>query len=199
MALGNHGYDVEVKRSITVGRKAEDLYPNWRSPKGLANFMAGCETAYEIDDRRSRWRVKMPGMGLETWESEITEDEPNELIGWRTLGETRFPHEGTVTFAPAPKDLGTVVTLKISTRMPGGMVANAVSRVLGQSPEDYVFTTLRNFKQYMETGEVATNAGPMGRARVFTGLGPKMALAGGAVLAFTGALIYSRRSARGEA
>jgi uncharacterized membrane protein len=161
--------------------------------------MEGCESAQEIDDRRSHWRVKTPRIGVEYWESEITEDETNEFIGWKTVGETKFPHEGLVTFTPAPRDLGTVVTLQIMTRMPGGKVANSIGRIFGQSPEDYVSNTLHNCKQYMETGELASNAGPMGRARVFTGLGPKMALASGAALAFTGALIYSRRATRGEA
>lgn len=198
MATGDHEYDVQVKRSITVGRKAEELYPAWRSIPRLCGFMAGCESAREIDDRRSSWRVRMPGMGVESWESEITEDEPNEMIGWRTVGETKFSHEGSVTFTRAARDSGTVVTLEIKTRMPGGMMANTIGRIFGQSPEDYVSNTLHNFKQYMETGEIASNAGPMGRARIFTGLGPKLALVGGAAVALTGALVYSRRTTRGE-
>ncbi len=190
-------YDVQVRRTITIARTPHDLYRVWRSPRRLAGFMAGAESVRELDGRRSRWTVNVPGFGRESWEAEITDDRQNEAIGWQTIGETKFDHQGLVSFRPAPHDLGTEVTLDIRTRLPGGVVANAMSKLSGQSPEDYVSHTLHNFKQLMETGEIASNRGPAGRMRVFTGVGPKIAMAG-SVLAVLAGLVYFRR-AGGEA
>jgi uncharacterized membrane protein len=155
--------------------------------------MAGAESVRELDGRRSHWSVNVPGFGRESWEAQITDDRENEAIGWQTIGETRFDHRGLVTFRRAPHDLGTEVTLDIRTRLPGGTVANAVSRLSGQSPEDYVSHTLHNFKQLMETGEIASNRGPSGRMRIFTGTGPKIAMAGSALAVLAG-LLYFRRT-----
>ncbi len=186
-------YDVHVRRTITIARTPQDLYRVWHSPRRLAGFMAGAESVRELDGRRSHWSVNVPGFGRESWEAQITDDRENEAIGWQTIGETRFDHRGLVTFRRAPHDLGTEVTLDIRTRLPGGTVANAVSRLSGQSPEDYVSHTLHNFKQLMETGEIASNRGPSGRMRIFTGTGPKIAMAGSALAVLAG-LLYFRRT-----
>lgn len=190
-------YDVRVRRTITIARTPQDLYRVWRSPRRLAGFMAGAENVRELDGRRSRWTVNLPGLGRESWEAQITDDRQNEAIGWKTIGQTKFDHSGLVTFRPAPHDLGTEVTLDIRSHLPGGAVANAVSKLSGRSPEDYVSHTLHNFKQLMETGEIASNRGPSGRVRIMTGVAPKIAMAG-SVLAVLAGLLYFRRT-RGEA
>ncbi len=134
--------------------------------------------------------MQVPGLGKMSWVSDIFEERENEYFAWRTVGETVFDHEGRVTFKPAPNNLGTEVTLKIDSRLSGGRITNTLAWLLRRSPEDYVVHTLRNFKQLMETGEVATNKGPSGRARIMTGIGPKAAVGMAAAVFFT--LLYVR-------
>lgn len=127
--------------------------------------------------------------------SEIIEDRKDRAVAWHTVGDTDFNHEAKVTFVPAPGDHGTEVTLEMKSHMCGGSIANSLAKLLGRSPEDYVSRTLRNFKELMETGEVATNEGPAGEARVLTGVGPKVAMAGMALAAFFTFLYMRRREA----
>jgi len=170
-----HDYNVHVKRSTTVARPAPELYREWRTPQRLADFIVGAEPITVMDERRTRWAVRIPGLGWKTWASEIVEDRPDEVIAWRTIGETDLPHEWTVRFGPAHDPLATIVTVEIRSHVAGGQVTDALARLTGRSLEDHAATTLRNFKSLMETGRVAVGPSRVrrmspARKRALTGL-----------------------------
>jgi uncharacterized membrane protein len=148
-------YNVHVQRSVTVAKPAGELYREWRTPQRLADFVHGADPVTVMDDRRYRWVVRIPGIGWKTWASEIAEDKPGELIMWRTVGETDLPHEWTVRFDPTADQLSSVVTLEIRSHVTGGRVTDALARLTGRSLDDHAAVTLRNFKQFMETGRIA--------------------------------------------
>ncbi|HQG32712.1 MAG TPA: SRPBCC family protein [Deltaproteobacteria bacterium] len=157
------GYNVCSRRSITIHRDPGELYSAWHDPGRLICFLSGAKGVDILDNRRSIWNVDVPGIGPECWEAEITDDKTDGAISWQTIGDTGFEHEGSVRFDPAPNDLGTEVKMEIRSRFPGGPFGNAIAKLIGRSPEDYISKTLHNFKQLMETGEVATGKGPSGR------------------------------------
>ncbi len=160
-----HRYNVCTKRSITIHKSPEELYHAWRDPGKLVNFLSGAAEVSVLDDRRSLWISDIPGKGCVSWEAEIITDRTDKSLSWRTVNTTGFGHTGSVHFAAAPNSLGTEVGLEVCTRITGGRLGKAVAKMLGRSPEDYVSQTLHNFKQLMETGEVATNKGPSGREK----------------------------------
>ncbi len=191
-----HDHDTDVRRSITILKSPEELYRAWRQPENLVRFVTGTKSVDVLDDGHLKWVAEIPGLGPETWTMEITGDQENELISWRTTDNPRIDQEGTVRFLPAPRDLGTEVRLRVTTRAPGGPTAQAAAKLLGRAPEDYLVRTLRNFKQLVETGEVATNQGPTGQRRITTGLAPKVAAAGGTVALFLTTLYLRARRAK---
>jgi uncharacterized membrane protein len=164
--------NVTSRRSITVHRPPGDLYRAWRTPQVLLNCIPGAEAVDVLDEKHSRWTVDTPNRGFLSWESEITGEQEDNAITWHTVGGESFSHEGSVRLTPAPEGLGTEVELVVRRRIPGGRITNAVARLLGRSPEDYISKTLHNFKGLMETGEVATNFGPSGREAGMEGPAP---------------------------
>ncbi len=193
-----HDYDVHVQRSITIDKEPEQLYRAWLRPENLVRFVVGAKTVDMLDQKRSQWTVEIPGLGLETWTAEITDDRENQLISWRTVDNTRIAHEGTVRFTPAFNELGTEVTLEIKSRLPGGAPAHTAAKLAGRSPADYVARILHNFKELVETGEVATNQGPTGHRRLTIGVAPKAAAAGMSAALFLTTLYLRGRRARGK-
>lgn len=169
----HHRYNVCSRRIITIHKDPGDLYSAWHDPEKLITFLSGAKVVDILDDRRSIWDVDVPGIGLTSWEAEITDDREDNSIAWQTIGGTGFNHEGSVRFDPAPNNLGTEVKMEIRSRVPGGPFGNAVAKLLGRSPEDYISKTLHNFKQLMETGEVATSEGPSGREGIPENLEPE--------------------------
>ena len=147
-------YNVHVRRSTLVGKPAAELYREWRTPQRLAAFVHGAEPITVLDERRTRWVVRVPGLGWRTWAAEMVDDRPDELIRWRTIGETDLPHEMTVRFQPSDDLQSTVVTLEIRSHVFGGQITAALARLTGRSLEDHAAVTLRNFKGLVETGRV---------------------------------------------
>jgi uncharacterized membrane protein len=156
---------VRFTKTITIERSPEELYAFWRDLQNLPRIMKHVQEIRVIDDRRSHWVVRTPDGSTTEWDAEITEDEPNRRLAWRSLPGAQVENAGSVRFDPAPGGRGTVVIAEMQYRPPAGVVGETIARLLGASPERLVGENLRAFKQLMETGEIATvESQPAGRA-----------------------------------
>ena len=72
--------------SIEVNKPAAKLYAFWRHLENLPRVMSHLRSVERINDRVSHWVAKtIPGRPTVEWDAEITDDVPNESIGWRSL------------------------------------------------------------------------------------------------------------------
>jgi uncharacterized membrane protein len=148
----------EIKRSITVNRPAEELYQFWRNLENLPAFMEHLESVTQRDGI-SHWTVQGPLRRKIEWDARVSQEHPNELIRWHSMPGSPVDHRGSVHFAHAPGNRGTVVTVTLEYGTPAGRAGNVVSTLFGKNPEQIVREELRHFKQLMEAGEVATTHG----------------------------------------
>jgi len=164
---GQHGEDesyehgLQVTTAFTINKPADELYRFWRNFENLPRFMDHLESVRVIDDRKSHWVAKAAGItGAKVeWDAEITRDDPNELIAWRSLPGSSVDTAGQVRFQPALGDRGTEVHVWMNYIPPGGRLGNWVAKLIGQNPKRVVREELRNFKRIMEIGEVLTIIG----------------------------------------
>ena len=162
---GGEDKAVQFTKTIIIERSPEDLYGFWRNMENLPRIMRHVQEVRVLDDRRSHWVVRTPTGATAEWDAEITEDEPNRRLAWRSLPGAQVDNAGEVRFEPAPGGRGTLVTAEIQYRPPAGAVGATIARLLGSSPERLAGEDLRVFKQLMETGEIATTEGqPAGRS-----------------------------------
>jgi uncharacterized membrane protein len=155
-----------VERTASILRSPEELYGFWRHFENLPRFMHYLESVQTTGGNRSHWVAKGPLDARIEWDAEITDDRPNERIGWRSLPGSGVDTEGTVHFMPAPANRGTIVKVVMHYDPPGGKVGAAVAWLFGRSGRQEVQEDLRRFKRLMETGEVPTTRGqPSGRGR----------------------------------
>lgn len=154
---------VEVRKSMTINRPAEELYTYWRNLENLPSFMSHLSSVTIQPDGRSHWVAKAPLDKTVSWGAEIVDDRPNELISWRSLPDSTVQNEGSVCFVPAPGERGTEVHVFISYLPPGGAAGAALARLLGEAPTQQVEDDLRHFKRIIEAGEIPTTQGqPVG-------------------------------------
>jgi uncharacterized membrane protein len=145
--------EVEIRRAVTIDRPREEVYEFWRNFENLPRFMEHLVSVQVLDDRRSRWKARVPAGSTVEWDAEINDDRPNELITWRSLGSAGLPNTGTVRFLPSPQG-GTEVRIELRFGVPGGRVAGVVAKVFKQAPQIQVARDLRRLKQLLELGEV---------------------------------------------
>lgn len=142
-------------KTVTINRPANELYRFWRDVENLPRFMPHLEWVKAIDEHHAQWRIKAPAGRVIEWESEITEDRPNERLAWRSLPGATVENSGSVTFRNAPGGRGTEVQVEFEYRPASGAIGAVIATLFGQEPRQQVQADLRAFKQLMETGEIA--------------------------------------------
>lgn len=111
---------IEVRRAVTVARPADELYRYWRSLENLPKFISYLKRITILDHRRSHWVAKGPiGLKME-WNSELTDDIPNRLLGWRSIDGSDLKSMGAVEFTPSPDGQGTEVKVTVKYGPPAG-------------------------------------------------------------------------------
>jgi uncharacterized membrane protein len=153
-----------VGNTVTIGRERQELYDEWRDFTQFPRFMENVEKVEKIDSTRSRWTIKAPAGSSVELVTKITEDKPGERIAWASEPESEIKTEGRVEFLDTGTDRGTMVRLVMRYDPPGGILGKGVAKLFQREPKIQSRRDLRRFKSLMETGEIATNASPSGRA-----------------------------------
>lgn len=144
---------IVVNASLTIGKPRHQIYRFWRQLDNLPRVAPQLRRVDVVDAWRSRWSVTLP-TGEREWESEITRDEENREIAWRTTMRQSVINFGSVQFRDAPAGRGTLVKVHLEYVPPAGALGTAIARMTGQSPERMVEDALRRLKQLLETGAI---------------------------------------------
>ena len=109
------------RRSSSTARPSNSTATGGTS-SNLPRIMSHLESVEVRDDRHSHWVAKAQVAGGKQfeWDAEITHDEPNTLIGWRSLPGADIDNAGQIRFAPAIGDRGTEVHVFIDYVPPAG-------------------------------------------------------------------------------
>lgn len=157
---------IEVDRAVTINRGADEIYAYWRRLETLPTIMEHLVSVTVLDDTHSHWVAKAPAGRMVEWDAEVTDDNPNRKIAWRSMPESDVQNEGSVTFDEAPGNRGTVVRVRLRYVPPAGIEGAFLAKLMGEEPAIQLEQDLHRLKQMMEAGEVPTTEGqPHGRNR----------------------------------
>ena len=162
-AAGREEEDAVIGRTVTINRPRDDIYAFWRDFSNLPRIMENVERIEALDDRRSSWLVKAPGGSTVEWESGVTEDEPGRLIAWQSVEGADVKSSGRIEFLDAAPGRGTMVRATFAYDPPAGGIGEWIAKLFQREPNVQARRDLRRLKQYLETGEVTSSAGPSGR------------------------------------
>jgi uncharacterized membrane protein len=140
--LNRHGVHVEV--SYTIDKPRQALYGFWRDFTNLPKFMGHLKSVTVQDGTRSHWVAEGPAGTAVSWDADVINDVPGEVIA---------------CFRDGPPGRGTEVSVTMQYIPPGGKIGAAIAKLLGHSGEGEVREDLRRFKQLMEAGEIPTTDG----------------------------------------
>ncbi|WP_157254415.1 SRPBCC family protein [Nonomuraea typhae] len=138
-------YSADVRVPVSVA------YNQWTQFESFPEFMQGVESVRQLTDTRAAWLAEIAGVKRE-FESEITEQHPDERVAWRSHGPPR--HAGVVTFHRLD-DTTTRVMLQMEYD-PEGFVETAGDWL--QVVRMRVQGDLRRFKDFIESRDRETGA-----------------------------------------
>lgn len=84
-----------IEESIDVEVPVRQAYNQWTQFEEFPRFMDNVHEVRQVDDRHLHWRADVAGKEKE-WDSEITEQIPDQRIAWRSMSGPR--NAGVVTF-----------------------------------------------------------------------------------------------------
>jgi len=143
-----------LQRSITVGKTRAELYALLHEPRVVREMYRHLADIEAVSDTRWRWRPSaIPAHGAE-WHTTLVEQRADERIAWATEPDAPIQHRGSIDLTPAPRDLGTVVTLRFESER-GGVAAWGM-KLFGGVDKMLMEKALRRLKSLAETGEVPT-------------------------------------------
>lgn len=143
----------KVEESIEVQVPVQQAYNQWTQFEEFPRFMEGIQSVQQLDDTHVRWVAEIRGESR-TWTTEITDQEPDQKIAWKTVdGEVR--NDGVVTFDQVG-DSQTRVNVQMDVE--GESAAENVAGDLLGVVKAQVHGDLERFKQLIENREDETGA-----------------------------------------
>ncbi len=98
-----------VEKYVEVEAPIRMVYNQWTQFEDFPRFMEGVKSVKQTDDTHLHWVAEIAGKEKE-WAAEITKQEPDRLIAWRSLAGD--PVNGIVTFDKV-NDSTTKVTVQM--------------------------------------------------------------------------------------
>jgi Polyketide cyclase / dehydrase and lipid transport len=96
--------------------------------------MPHLQSVQVLDDKRSHWVTQaITGATIE-WDAEITNEEPDTLIAWRSLPGSALDTTGSIRFSKATGDRGTEVHVTMQYLPPAGKVGHWIATLFGKDP-----------------------------------------------------------------
>lgn len=105
-----------VNESITINRPREEVYRFWRDLSNIVPVMQYVESVGATAEKCSHWILKTPGGKRLEWDAELINEKQNELIAWRSIGESECSHAGSIHFKDAAGGRGTEVKVEFWCR-----------------------------------------------------------------------------------
>ncbi|HET7230591.1 MAG TPA: SRPBCC family protein [Longimicrobium sp.] len=147
---------VSVNTTLTVPATPEEAYAVWRDFTNAPRYMDRIARVEVLDDTRSRWTATGPMGRSWTWESQVVEDSPGELIAWESLPGADLPNRGWVQFVPTGGDgRQTEVRYFVEFDPPGGVIGDAIAHAFHDAPREMVRGDLRRFRALLEAASPA--------------------------------------------
>lgn len=145
---------VRVQESVRIERPVSEVYASWLPLGRLPEIMTHLESVTELGDDRSRWVARGPAGLRVTWDAEIFNEVPEQVIAWRSLPGADVVTAGSVTFTDVA-GTATKLTVSLQYAPPAGHAGALAAKLFGREPSQTIREDLRRFKQLLEAGEVA--------------------------------------------
>lgn len=148
---------INIKQYFTINKPREEVYQFWRGFENLPLFMRHLQSVEKREDGLWRWKAKFTeAMPAISWNAEIVKEKENHFIGWQSVKGSAIDNAGKVEFNDTPNGAGTEVQVVFSYHTPAGALGTGIAKLLNPLVENLIREDVRNFKHYIETGEIPT-------------------------------------------
>lgn len=133
-----------VEETIEVDIHVRVAYDQWTQFEEFPRFMKGVKSVTQLDDAHVEWVADIAGRE-KRWRAEITEQEPDRVISWRSIDGAK--NDGSVRFEPlGPERTRIRLHIEADPEGPIENIGDALGFLKRQVRED-----LERFKKFIES------------------------------------------------
>jgi uncharacterized membrane protein len=143
----------KVQDSIEVQAPVQQAYNQWTQFEEFPKFMEGIQSVQQLDDTHVRWVAEIGGKSRQ-WTTEITEQQPDKKVAWKTIdGEVK--NDGAVSFEEIA---GGQTRVNVEMDVEGDSAGENVAGDLLGIVKRQVHGDLERFKQLIENRDEESGA-----------------------------------------
>jgi uncharacterized membrane protein len=143
----------KIEDSIEVQVPVRRAYNQWTQFEEFPKFMEGIQSVQQLDDTHVQWVAEIGGKSRQ-WTAEITEQQPDKKVAWKTVdGEVK--NDGDVSFEEIA---GGQTRVNVEMDVESGSTAENVAGDLLDVVKRQVHGDLERFKQLIENRDEETGA-----------------------------------------
>jgi uncharacterized membrane protein len=156
---------IDVQKIVNVAAPVDEVFRFWSDFENLPRILSHLREVRMTDERRSHWVAELAAGVTVSWDAETTAFVQDEVIGWRSIGDSPVRSAGIVRFQPNPQG-GTRVEVRLSYNPPAGAIGHAVAALFGTDPRHMLDDDMVRFKSLLEHGRATAHGRTVTREEV---------------------------------
>ncbi|MFL5401957.1 MAG: SRPBCC family protein [Gemmatimonadales bacterium] len=153
---------VDIQKTLHIDAPVEQVYAFWSNYENFPLFMSHVREVEDLGAGRSHWRVRGPGGLPIEWNAVLTQQQPNQVIGWHSEPGSMLENAGVIRFVPV--GTGTRVDLRFCYHPPAGGAGQAIAELLGSDPRVKLNEDLGRMKSLLEATHRSESHGQESRS-----------------------------------
>ncbi len=164
LGLGGKRRGIKLQKTFEINAPVEKVYGMFANPENFPKFMAHVREVKKTAEGRFHWTGAGPAGLSASWESEMTENVPNQVVAWRSVPGSLVRNAGVIRFMPSAT--GTRVGVTLSYNPPGGALGRAVAALFGRDPKHTLEDDMVRLKSLLEVGKTRARGERVTRQQV---------------------------------
>jgi len=149
VGLGVGRNTVSFERTIQIAAPIEKVFAFWRDYSNFPRFMSHVREVTDKGDGKSHWVIEGPaGLPIE-WDAVITKLVTDNIIAWKSVGNSAIEHAGIVKFKKDSEGL-TTIQVTFFYNPPAGLAGHSIAALLGFDPKTKMNEDLASLKSQLE-------------------------------------------------
>ncbi|MFB3917588.1 MAG: SRPBCC family protein [Terriglobales bacterium] len=153
--VGETRRGIRFQKTIEIDAPVDRVYELWSNPENFPRFMEHVREVKRTNGDRFHWIAAGPAGISASWDAEITEQVPNQVLAWKSVPGAAIRNAGIVRF----QDAGgrTRMHVLISYNPPAGVLGHAVAALFGYDPKHAMDDDLMRLKSLLESGKTTAH------------------------------------------
>lgn len=141
----------KIHYSIAIKQSPQTVFAFWRNFENLPLFMKNLALVEVKSQKLSHWVVDLSYNAQARWDAQIIAEVPGEMISWQSVGDSEVEQAGSVWFLEGPQKDSCVVRLHMAYTLPGGWLAEMVTKLIGEDVDTLIKSSLESLKELLES------------------------------------------------